>query len=252
MIDLHTHVLPGIDDGPAELEAAVELATIASERGVRTLAATPHVSERYPTTVEAMQAGVAELSAQLAQREITLGVCPGGEVEAERIATLEPADLRGFSLAGAGRYLLVELPWEAMTAEATAALGGLRTAGLVPIVAHPERYDYVQAAPARLEALAESGALFQVTVSSLLGHHGRSSERAARDLLEAGLAHLLASDVHGRGLRRAGLWEARAAVRDDSLALWLTQLVPAAVLAGEPLPPRPEPRRRLLGRRARR
>jgi protein-tyrosine phosphatase len=252
MIDLHTHVLPGIDDGPAELEGALDLASTAVERGVSAVAATPHVSGRYPTTVEAMRAGVAELSAALAERGIRLEVWPGGEVEAERLPSLDADELRGFSLAGRGRYLLVELPWEAMTPEATAALTELRSEGLVPVVAHPERYDYVQAAPARLEALAESGALFQVTVSSLLGHHGRSAERAARDLLDAGLVHLLASDVHGRGLRRAGLWEARAAVRDDALVEWLTHGVPAAVLAGEPLPSRPQPRRTLLGRLARR
>ena len=199
-----------------------------------------------------MREGVARLSAALAERGVSVQIWPGGEVEAERLASLGDDELQGFSLAGRGRHLLVELPWDAMSHEATEGLGRVHDAGLIPVIAHPERYAYVQTAPARLEALAEAGALFQVTVSSLVGAHGRSSQRAARDLLENGLVHLLGSDVHGPELRRAGLWEARAALDDDGLAAWLTEGVPAAILGGTELPPRPEPRRRLRWRLPRR
>jgi protein-tyrosine phosphatase len=246
LIDLHAHVLPGIDDGPTDVEGAIELLEEAAAHGVKGFAATPHVSERYPTTADAMERGIARLTAHIEARSLPLRLLAGGEIAWDSVARIRPAELRRFSLGGRGRFLLVELPWDAAP-DTAATLRVLRELALRPVIAHPERYAYIQAAPASLDSLIEAGALAQVTISSLLGEHGRAAASTARSLLENGLVHLLASDVHGRGIRRAGLWEARAALADEPLVSWLTQDVPLAVVRGADLPPRPARRRRFFG-----
>ena len=108
------------------------------------------------------------------------------------------------------------------------------------MLAHPERNPEVQDRPARVEALVEAGALVQVTGASLDGRLGRASKLTAKRLLELGLVHVLASDAHGPHIREGGLAAAAEAVGDDGLARYLTREAPAAIVAGEPVPPAPQ------------
>ena len=246
MIDLHTHILPGVDDGSASLEQSVEMARAAIADGIDVVAATPHVRDDYPTSARRMGALVLEVREALATAGVPLEVRTGGEIALDRLPLLDEGELRRFGLGGNGAYLLLEFPYYGWPLELGDQIFGLRTRGFTPVLGHPERNPEVQAAPERLRRLVEQGALVQVTAASIDGRLGRQSRSAAFDLIERGLVHLLASDAHTPEVRAIGLSSAARELHDESLASWLTQDVAAAIVAGEPLPDRPEqPRRRL-------
>jgi protein-tyrosine phosphatase len=239
VIDLHSHILPGLDDGVDSLEEARELARLVAAEGVEAIAATPHVRNDFPTTVEQMERGVAELREDFAAAGIELDVLHGGEIALERLDELTREELERFTLAQTGRYLLLETPYVGSPLALAPAVGLLRSSELFPVIAHPERNADVQRRPELLESLVELGALVQITAASLDGRFGRPSRRAAKALMKLRLAHLIASDAHSPNLRAAGLSAAARALRDRRLAAWLTIDVPAAVVAGADPPPRP-------------
>lgn len=235
MIDLHSHILPGVDDGVRDAAEALELARGAVSEGVHTMAATPHVREDYPTSVERMEAGVQELRRILAAENVPLHIVCGGEIALERISTLGD-DLERFTLAQTGRYLLIEFPDYGWPLALDATIQRLRARGITAVLGHPERNSEVRAAPQLLAEAVEQGALVQVTAGAVEGRFGRSQQRAAQRLFELGLAHVLASDAHGPSMRSGGIAAAAAAVGDANLARYLTVLAPAAIVAGEPVP----------------
>lgn len=241
MIDLHSHILPGLDDGARSLDEALEIASAAAADGITTIAATPHVRDDYPTTPEEMERGVAELNAAIADAGIAVEVRPGGEIAFDRLDALSAEDLRRFGLGGNPSYLLVESPYYGWPLDLPVRLFRLRAAGITPVLAHPERNAEVQAMPERLRPLVDSGTLVQLTAASLDGRIGRSSRACGLRLLQLGLAHLLASDAHHAGIRTVGMSAAVEAVGDEALGRWLASDVPAALVAGEELPERPEP-----------
>ncbi len=251
MIDLHTHILPGLDDGVATTEEACELARRAATDGVTAIAATPHVREDYPTTPAQMETAVDRLREALRAANIPVELLPGGEIAFEILAVLDREELLRFSLANSKRYVLIEFPYVGWPLALESALWKIRAAGLVGVLAHPERNREVQERPDRLAPLVEAGTLIQITAASLDGRLGRPARTTARTLLNDGSAHVLASDAHGAGLREAGLADAIAAVDDDVLARYLTEEAPAAIVAGEAVPPPPvRATRRLWRRRA--
>lgn len=240
MIDLHTHLLPGLDDGAATLEASVAMAKAAAEDGIRTVVATPHVRADFPTTPEAMERAVAEVRAALAAVGVPLTVLPGGEVGLDRLAELGEEERARFGLGGNAGVLLLETPYTGWPSGLMAAVVGLRDRGVTPLLAHPERNREVQRGGPALAALVAAGALVQVTAASLDGRLGRRARATALALIDAGLVHAVASDAHAPTVRAIGLSSAAAALGDEALARWLTEEAPAALLAGEPLPPRPQ------------
>jgi protein-tyrosine phosphatase len=244
VIDLHSHILPGLDDGARTIADSRALAKRSEEDGVTAIAATPHVRADYPTTAEEMERGVEELRADFRANDIAVQVLHGGEIDLEVLLNIEREELVRFTLAQTGRYLLVETPYMGWPPGLERVLFDLDDAGLVPVLAHPERNHEVQARPERLANLVTSGTLIQVTAASLDGRLGRSTKDAAQQLLELEFVHLLASDAHTPDIREAGLLAAAGAVRDDNLARYLTEEAPAAIVAGEPLPERPPRKRR--------
>ncbi|MEO8290517.1 MAG: CpsB/CapC family capsule biosynthesis tyrosine phosphatase [Gaiellaceae bacterium] len=246
MIDLHAHLLPGLDDGARTFEESRALANRAAAEGITAIAATPHVRADYPTTADVMERAVEDLRTHFRESGIDVEVLHGAEVDLDYAANLEVEELRRLTLAQSGRYLLVECPYGGWPLGIGHSLAELRRAGLTPILAHPERNREIQARTSLLAELVEGGALVQVTSASLDGRLGRSSKATAERLLREGLVHLLASDAHTPDTRDAGLLAAVKAVRDEKLADYLTVSVPAAIVAGEPLPPRPPGRRRRL------
>jgi protein-tyrosine phosphatase len=249
VIDLHTHILAGLDDGARTLEESVAMARSAVADGIRVMAATPHVREDYPTRAAEMERGVGDLRQALAKEGLTLDVRTGGEIALDRLGTLGADELARFGLAGNQSYLLIEFPYYGWQLDLETRVLELRARGIVAILAHPERNAEVQAAPDRLGPVVEEGALVQVTAASLDGRLGRASRGAAFRLLELGLAHLVASDAHAPDLRAVGMTAAARAVRDVDLARWLTVDMPAAIVADEPLPARPPARGGRFGRR---
>jgi protein-tyrosine phosphatase len=239
VIDLHCHILPGVDDGVRSTEEARELAARAAEEGVVAIAATPHVRVDFPTTAERMEEGVDALRADFAAQGIRVDVLHGGEIELARLWEIPRPELMRLSLAQTGRYLLLEFPYRGWPLALDSAIRALRRMAVSPLLAHPERNPEVQDRPERLRSLVEAGALIQITAASLDGRLDRASQHSAHRLLELGFVHVLASDAHGPHIREAGLGAAAATLEDAILARYLTTDAPSAIIAGAPLPPIP-------------
>jgi protein-tyrosine phosphatase len=248
VIDLHTHVLPGIDDGCRTLEESVDLVRAAAADGITALAATPHVRSDYPTTPETMERLVGEVREAVAAAGIPVEILTGGEISLDRLDALSGEELDRFGLGGNPKVVLLEFPYSGWPLALDGVVFRLQTQGRTVVLAHPERNREVQSRADALEELVARGVLVQVTAASLDGRLGGSSRRAARELLDRGLVHLVASDAHEPRVRAAGLRRAAAALGDDTLARWLTDDMPRALAAAGRLPERPVVvRRRRLG-----
>jgi protein-tyrosine phosphatase len=243
MIDLHTHVLPGVDDGPATISDSLEILADFVASGVRAVAATPHVRDDYPTTAAVMERLVADLRREAQAHAIELDIMTGGEIALGRLSVTPTDELGRFVLGGSSRYLLVEFPYYGWPPNLAEQFGALRSAGFQTVLAHPERNAEVQAAPGRLAPLVESGTLVQLTAASVSGTLGRRCQTTALRLLDLELAHLVGSDVHAPN-GRTGLATAVAEISDGYLARWLTSDVPRAIVSDDPIPLRPPRRRR--------
>ena len=246
MIDLHTHVLPGIDDGPVTVAESVELAHLLATAGVRTVAATPHVRDDYPNDAASIGEALGTLRDALEEAAIPLEVVGGAELAFEQLdRTTE--ELRRFSF-GVSSILLVETPYFGWPLALESRLFELRLAGFAVILAHPERNPDVQADLALVERLVRSDVLVQVTTSSLTGEFGRRPRSVALELIQRELAHVVASDTHGGSSRALGWTPVVRALGNEALARWLTHDSPAALLEGGFTPARP-PASRLKGMR---
>lgn len=247
MIDLHSHILPGLDDGARSLEESVAMARAAVADGIRTIAATPHVRDDYPTTPADLDAALTTLRAALERERVDIRVLPGGEIALDRLDQLDDGERARFGLGGNPRVLLLEFPYHGWPMGLADTVFRLRTARIRPVLAHPERNDVIRRDPSLLEPIVRSGALVQLTAASLDGRLGKSIRASGLRLLELELAHLVSSDAHSPDVRSIGLRQAADAVESEPLARWLTELVPRAIVEGQAIPPRPpRPSRRRL------
>ena len=251
MIDLHCHVLPGVDDGPATLADSLALCRAAVAAGTDTIVATSHVSWDWPgVTSHVIAEGVERVNEALRAEGIGVEVVPGAEVALTRAADLDDGELVALRLGG-GPYLLVECPYSPAAAGFEVILSGIASRGHRIVLAHPERCPAFQRDPELLRSFVGSGMLTSLTAGAFVGRFGRDVERFARRLLEEGLVHDIASDGHGASLRRPPsigpeLAEAGLGDRTD----WHARAVPLAILEGTELPgapPPPAPRKRALG-----
>jgi protein-tyrosine phosphatase len=197
------------------------------------------VRDDYPTSADVMLRAVDQLRQALDQAVIPLTVHSGAELAIEWLPRLSEPELRRLTLAGGGRYVLVETPYHGWPTTIVDGLLRIRRSGCTPVLAHPERNAVVQESPSVLAPLVRGGTLVQVTAASLDGRLGRGSRNTALRLIEAGLAHLMASDAHMPDLRMAGMRSALDAIRDESLARWLVADVPRALVESRDPPPRP-------------
>jgi protein-tyrosine phosphatase len=238
VIDLHFHLLPGIDDGPPTLEASIELARAAVDAGVHTVVATPHVNWDFPNQAAIVRERTAEVSARLQELQIPLQVQSGAEIALTLATELDDEELRQLALGG-GPWLLLECP----PIPAVAGLEGLVThmqeRGHRVVLAHPERSMAFLRDPAALQRLVDAGALSSVTAGSLVGRFGGEVRRFSRELARTGLIHNVASDAHDTVRRPPGLVAELTTSGLEPRRSWLTQAVPAAVLAGQEIPPPP-------------
>lgn len=250
MIDLHSHILHGLDDGARSLAESVEMARAAVADGIGTVAATPHVRDDYPTTPSELEAGLEELRLALDRAGVELRLVAGGEIALDRLDRLGADERARFGLGGNPKALLLEFPYNGWPLGLAETVFQLRAAGTRPVLAHPERNDVVRRNPALLEPVVRAGALLQLTAASLDGRLGTTTRAAAFRLLDLQLAHLVSSDAHSPDVRSIGLRGAAEAVGSAPLARWLTELVPEAIVQGGTLPPRPAAakRRGLLAR----
>jgi protein-tyrosine phosphatase len=248
VIDLHSHILAGVDDGARDLSESVEIARAAVADGVSLVAATPHVRHDFPTTPETMETLVQELRDVLTAAGVALELRTGGEIALDRLDLLSRDDLRRFGLGGNPEYLLLETPYYGWPLDLSLRVTKLRRLGITAVIAHPERNPEVQMQAELLRPLVEQGALVQVTSASIDGRLGAKTRATARELIDAELVHCVASDAHSPEVRAIGMSTAAAAIRDEDIARWLTSDVPGAIAAGTDLPARPQTDRREVRR----
>lgn len=238
MIDIHCHILPGIDDGPRTMSEALAMARMAVADGIEGALCTPHWHPTiWPNEKVGITSAVAQLQARLAAEDIPLKVWAGSELSLD--ADLESCLDRGLLCTiNGGSWILLELPGAYAPPGIDDYLWSIRRQGYQVVLAHPERYDYVLRDPARLHAWVEMGVAVQVTASSLLGRMGSEVASLCRTLLEHRLVHFLATDGHGPRSRRPMLKaSARAAAEvvgsEDAQRLVVGH--PQAVLRNEAL-----------------
>jgi protein-tyrosine phosphatase len=247
VIDLHAHLLPGIDDGPYDLSDALALAAAAVRDGIRKMAATPHVRPDHPDVRPfELRDRVASLQASIDRAGIDLEVVQGGELDLMQGLDADDEQLRAVSFGGRGTDLLVETPYGAILPAFDEQLFLLAARGYRILLAHPERNPTFQRHPERLARMVDRGVLLQVTAGTLASEVFRSrSRKLAQDLVREGLAHVIATDTHGTGGSRAPALRAgvKAAARvAPERAEWMVTHAPDAILAGEPLPDAPHAR----------
>jgi protein-tyrosine phosphatase len=244
MIDLHSHILPELDDGPATLAQSLQLGRAAEADGIQIIAATPHLREDHPRVRPAELAGrCAQLNEALADAEIALEVVPGGELDVLWVLDATPDDLRLVSFGQRGTDVLLETPYGAIAPSFEAAVERLIELGYRVLLAHPERNRGFQRAPGRLAALVRRGLLIQVTAASVASEDPRSRSRdLSWRLIENGFAHVIASDSHSATAFRPpdlSAAIARLSALKPARARWMVVDAPLAILAGNPLPPMP-------------
>lgn len=202
MIDIHNHILPGLDDGPETAEESLELAEALVRAGFTAAVTTPHVLPGlYENTREAILEAVAGLKERLAAERIPLEIYPGSEcrITPELPERLEKGEL--VTLGDSGRYLLVEFPMHELPAYAADVLFRLQLGGVRPVIAHPERHGFFRENRELLAGFVERGALVQVTAGALTGLFGPAEQKAVGRWLKDGLVHFVATDAHSDGRR---------------------------------------------------
>ena len=251
MIDIHCHVLPGIDDGPSGLDGSLDLARAAAGDGTTVLVATPHVSHGFPNDSTVIGERVARVNEALREAGIDVEVKRGAEVAHDMLPRLEDDELRALTLGG-GPNLLLEAPLSAVGGELEEAIERVHGLRLGVVLAHPERCPSFHRDPDRLARLVAGGVATSVTAASYGGGFGGTVQRLTVMLAGRGLIHDAASDAHD-AVRRPPLLRSTLLAASDGLPGlagqidWLARDVPRALVAGEPLPPAPpapSPRRR--------
>lgn len=235
MIDIHTHILPDLDDGPSTLEEALDLAAAAYDCGTRAMVATPHVLGRLNLNQNVLIINAfREFSDTLAGAVPDLRLYLGSEIYFQpnlaELIQFEAATLNASRL-----YMLVEFPMGDVPRGFERELNALRDAQIIPIIAHPERNLQVLKNPELVRKMVEAGALIQLSAGSLTGDFGRTVKKLAHNLLKMGWINFLASDAHGLSQRgpdlRGGL-EAASAVIGVAEAHRLVEDNPQIVLSG--------------------
>lgn len=244
MIDLHCHIIPGIDDGAADLQTSLEMARIAVADGVEVLACTPHILPGvYHNCGSEIRAATRELQLRLDDSDIPLRLVSGADVH---LVPDMPAGLRSgriLSLADT-RYVLVEPPHHVAPLRLVETFFGILVNGYVPVLTHPERLTWIESHYAAIVQLFQKGVWMQITAGSLLGGFGRGPRYWAERMLEEGRVHILASDAHGVGRRRPNLGrgrEAAAKLVGEQEAEHLVYTRPLGILENRPPSELPTP-----------
>jgi protein-tyrosine phosphatase len=248
LVDMHCHLLAGVDDGPRTDEDVLEMCRISYSEGIRLSAALAHQNERWPdVTPQLIRDRVLGLTQTLRQTEIPLTVFPCAEVMVH--PDVEVAWQRGelLSVADRGGYLLVEMP-RGLFVDLREIVKGLRRAGVRPILAHPEQQPELLHDAGRIEGLIEAGCLVQVSSGNVTDPKTGQDGRALKDWFRRGVVHVLGTDAHSPRRRRPRMAEAYRQITSwagASVADRVCSTNPTAIVHGLPLRvPAPEPRRR--------
>jgi protein-tyrosine phosphatase len=240
MVDIHCHIFPGLDDGPDSLDTACGMAEMAIADGITHIIGTPHASPDHRFDPKLVEARRSEMQARFEGR-LTLATGCDFHLSFENLRDIRLEPNR-YTL-NQKNYLLVEFADFSIPASLDQALHELQLAGLTPIITHPERNPLIRAKPERLFAWLRQGCFGQATAQSLLGKFGKSALDAARDWLEAGAIHFVASDAHNvtsRPPRLKETFDLVAKMHGEDVARALLVENPLAAFEGRPLPFIPE------------
>ncbi|MEX0611864.1 MAG: CpsB/CapC family capsule biosynthesis tyrosine phosphatase [Pirellulales bacterium] len=248
-VDIHCHLLPGIDDGAKDWGEALAMARLAVNDGTKTIIATPHQLGNFGhNDGDAVRRLVAELQQRLDRAAIPLTVLPGADVRIEPAMAERLASGDVLTLGDHRRHVLLELPHE-LYLPLQPVLDALSRRKMTAILSHPERNQGILRRPEVLAPLVEAGCLLQITAASLCGTFGSECQRFSEWLLAEGMVHFVASDAHGSRSRRPLLQRAFERVReltDEPTAIVLCSVNPGRVAAGQQVSPgrRKLPRKR--------
>jgi protein-tyrosine phosphatase len=197
MIDIHAHILPGMDDGPSTREEALEMARAAVANGIGVIVSTPHcLNGLYINWREDILFACSEFNTELQRRDIPLTVLPGSEIRLspEIMEALESGRL--MTMNDAGRHILLELPDQFIPGSTVNFINRLRKRGITPIISHAERNPAIQHNVELLSDIISAGALSQITARSLTGGFGEEALRCCQRIIDLNLVHFVASDAH--------------------------------------------------------
>lgn len=240
MIDLHSHILPGCDDGASDLETALAMARMAVEDGVRIMACTPHILPGlYNNDAAGIGARVASLRQALGEAGIDLKLVVGADVHVapdlpEKLAAGTVPSLNG------SRYFLLEPPHQVVPPRLEQLVARLISAGFIPILTHPERLGWASSHYEIIDRINAAGCLMQITAGSLTGSFGHGAQHLAERMLEEGRVDIIASDAHNLKTRSPGLskaWEIVEHRYGRELAEQLMVRKPAFILRDMPVEP---------------
>ncbi|MGX1308062.1 protein-tyrosine phosphatase [Amorphus suaedae] len=212
MIDLHCHLLPGIDDGARDLATSLEMARLAVADGIRILACTPHITPGiYDNDGPQIRRAVEELASALYDNDIDLYLVTGADVH------LAPRLIEGMRSGhiptiADSRYFLLEPPHHIVPQRMDEVVADLCAAGYVPVITHPERLSWIETRYSDIKRMVAAGAWIQLTAGSITGKFGSQPRYWAERMLDEGIVHLVASDAHNTGRRRPSMGSARDAV----------------------------------------
>lgn len=241
MIDIHCHILPGLDDGAESLDISLAMAEMAVADGVTHIVCTPHITPGvYHNTGAEIAAHVARLQGELEMRGIPLSIAAGADIHISPTLVADLDTGLAPTLAGS-RAILFEPPHHVLPPRMDQAVASLIAAGYVPVITHPERLSWIESRYDVVIALSDLGAPLQLTAGSITGAFGKRPQYWAERILDEGRADIIASDAHNTRARSPRLSQARDLVaarlgeaEAENLVLWR----PAALLNGESLPVR--------------
>ncbi|MGE6375510.1 tyrosine-protein phosphatase [Peribacillus muralis] len=209
MIDIHSHILPGVDDGAKHITETIAMAKLAISEGIQTIIATPHHKNgHFENEKNDIIEKVAELNEILKAESIDLEVLPGQETRIYGDLLLDYQDERILSLNNDGKYVFIELPSDHVPAYTEPLIYDIQMKGLVPIIVHPERNQEFLEYPNQLYKLVKHGAYTQITAKSIVGGFGKKTKNFSFQLIEKNLTHFVASDAHNTKSRAFHMIEA--------------------------------------------
>ena len=236
MVDIHAHILPGLDDGAGSMGEALKIASIAVNQGISHMAATSH-GNYYTYTIEEYWDELQKLQKELEKEKISLKLYPGMEifVDEDIWESLEQKQLLTLNHTN---YILVEFPFEENPEVVISSLARLKQRGYWCILAHPERYLFMQRDEELAWYLADQGCVLQINAGSLLGSFGRKSEQLAKQMLDSGIISVIATDTHDTDIRpphmKVLVKQLQKNYPDSYVRLWMSEN-PSRILKGLPV-----------------
>lgn len=208
MIDIHSHIIPLADDGSESVDMSVNMLRAALKEGVNGIVATPHyIRGKYENYIYEIEAKIAELREAAKKENLDIDIYTGQEIMVHNSVIQLLKEKRLATLMGT-RYVLVEFPMDIIERDSIDILYEIRILGLIPIVAHPERYRYIIEKPHYINRFIDEECLFQMNAGSFTGVFGKEVKKTAMTFLKSGMVNFVASDTHSDKLRKPGLEEA--------------------------------------------